>query len=63
MFLVGLFFLCLWIVGLVTSHTLGGFIHVLLIFAIVSLLSGMIRGPKVSRLDALRASQPDSTQS
>jgi hypothetical protein len=30
--------LVLWLVGIVSSYTLGGFIHVLLVLAIVSLI-------------------------
>jgi hypothetical protein len=34
----------LWLLGLVTSYTLGGFIHVLLVIAIVVILVRVIRG-------------------
>ena len=34
----------LWILGLVTSHTLGGFIHLLLVVAVVAVLVRIIRG-------------------
>jgi hypothetical protein len=37
----------LWGVGLVTSYTMGGFIHVLLVLAIVVVLIRVIRGRKV----------------
>jgi hypothetical protein len=37
----------LWILGLVTSYTLGGFIHVLLIIAIVVILIRVIQGRRV----------------
>jgi len=36
----------LWLLGLATSHTLGGFIHILLILAIVSVLIRVIQGRK-----------------
>ena len=36
----------LWLVGLVTSYTMGGFIHVLLVIAIVVILVNVIRGRK-----------------
>ncbi len=39
--------LALWILGLVTSYTLGGFIHVLLVLAIVSVLIRVIQGRRV----------------
>jgi len=36
--------LVLWLLGLVTSYTLGGFIHVLLVIAIVVVLIRIIQG-------------------
>jgi hypothetical protein len=36
----------LWILGLVTSSTMGGFIHVLLVVAIIMLLLRVISGRK-----------------
>ena len=36
--------LVLWAVGLVTSYTLGGFIHILLIIAIAVVLIRIIQG-------------------
>lgn len=36
--------LVLWLLGMVTSYTLGGFIHILLVAAIVILLIRVISG-------------------
>ncbi|MCJ7595503.1 MAG: lmo0937 family membrane protein [Desulfobacterales bacterium] len=36
----------LWLVGLITSHTMGGFIHILLVIAIVVVLVRVIQGRK-----------------
>jgi hypothetical protein len=36
----------LWLLGLVTSYTMGGFIHVLLVIAIVVVLINVIQGRK-----------------
>jgi hypothetical protein len=36
--------LVLWLLGMVTSYTLGGFIHVLLVLAIVVVLIRVIQG-------------------
>jgi uncharacterized protein DUF5670 len=36
--------LILWVLGLVTSYTLGGFIHLLLLLAIVAVLIRIIQG-------------------
>ncbi len=37
----------LWLLGIVTSYTLGGFIHVLLVIAIVMVLIRLIKGERV----------------
>lgn len=34
----------LWLLGLVTSYTLGGFIHILLVIAVVMILLRLISG-------------------
>jgi Family of unknown function (DUF5670) len=36
--------LVLWLLGLVSSYTLGGFIHVLLVIAVVILIINLIQG-------------------
>jgi hypothetical protein len=36
--------LVLWLLGLVSSYTLGGFIHVLLVIAVVVLIIQLIQG-------------------
>lgn len=37
----------LWLLGVVTSNTLGGFIHILVVLAIIVVLIRVIRGEKV----------------
>lgn len=37
----------LWLLGLVTSYTLGGFIHLLLVVAVVVILIRVIQGRRV----------------
>ena len=37
----------LWILGLVTSYTIGGFIHLLLVVAIVVILIRVIQGRRL----------------
>ncbi len=34
----------LWLLGLVTSYTLGGFVHVLLVLAVITVLIRLIQG-------------------
>jgi hypothetical protein len=62
MTLLAVLFLGLWITGVATSNTMGGFIHVLLILGIVVFVNGMIRGNKTSKLHELRASAPEPPQ-
>lgn len=38
--------LVLWLLGVVTSYTMGGFIHILLVVAIVVMLVRIIQGRK-----------------
>jgi hypothetical protein len=37
----------LWLLGLVTSYTMGGFIHVLLVIAVIVVLLRLIQGRRV----------------
>ena len=39
--------LVLWLVGLVSSYTMGGFIHILLVIAVVVILLRVVRGQKL----------------
>ena len=34
----------LWLLGLVTSYTVGGFIHILIVIAVIMVLVRLIRG-------------------
>ena len=36
--------LVLWLLGLVTSYTLGGFIHLLLVLAVIMIVINLIQG-------------------
>ncbi|MDP3588302.1 MAG: lmo0937 family membrane protein [Sulfuricurvum sp.] len=37
----------LWILGLVSSYTIGGFIHILIVIAVVVILIRVIRGRRL----------------
>jgi hypothetical protein len=37
----------LWLLGLITSYTIGGFIHILLVVAIIIVLLRIIQGRRV----------------
>ena len=40
--------LALWLLGLVSSYTMGGFIHILLVIAIVVVLVRVIQGRRLA---------------
>ncbi len=40
--------LVLWVLGLVSSYTLGGFIHILLVVAIVLMLVRVVQGRAIA---------------
>jgi Family of unknown function (DUF5670) len=46
LYTIAVVLLILWLLGLVTSYTIGGFIHVLLVIAIVVVLLRIINGRK-----------------
>lgn len=45
--IIAIILLVLWVLGLVSAYTLGGFIHLLLIIAIIIFLIRVIRGRPV----------------
>ena len=46
LYTIAVVLLVLWLLGLVTSTTMGGFVHVLLVIAVVMVLLRLISGPK-----------------
>jgi hypothetical protein len=46
LYTIAVVLLVLWLLGLVTSATMGGFIHILLVVAIVMVLVNVISGRK-----------------
>jgi hypothetical protein len=44
---IAMILLVLWLLGMVTAYTMGGFIHVLLVIAIVVVLVRVIQGRRV----------------
>jgi Family of unknown function (DUF5670) len=41
---IAIILMIMWLLGLVTSYTLGGFIHILLVLAIIVVLIRVIQG-------------------
>ena len=48
LYTIAVVLLILWLLGLVSSYTMGGFIHVLLVIAIVVVLLRIISGRRVA---------------
>jgi len=44
LYTIAVVLLILWLLGLVSSYTIGGFIHILLVIAVVMFLVGLIGG-------------------
>lgn len=44
---IALVLIVLWLLGVVTAHVLGGFIHILLVVAIIVILIRLINGEKI----------------
>jgi len=47
LYTIAVVLLILWALGFVSSYTMGGFIHVLLVIAIVMVLVRVIQGKKI----------------
>jgi hypothetical protein len=47
LYTIAVILVVLWLLGLITSYTMGGFVHVLLVIAIVVVLLRVIRGKNV----------------
>ena len=45
---IALILVVLWAVGLVSSYTVGGFIHVLLVLAVVAVIARLVTGRKIT---------------
>ena len=47
LYTIAVVLIILWLLGLVTSYTLGGFVHILIVIAVVVVLLRIISGRKV----------------
>jgi hypothetical protein len=47
LYTVALVLIVLWLLGIVTSTTIGGFIHVLLVIAVIIVLLRIIQGKRI----------------
>ena len=44
LYAIALILLVLWVLGLVTAYTLGGFIHVFLVIAVIVIIISFVQG-------------------
>ena len=47
LYTIAVILIVLWLIGVVASYTMGGFIHILLVIAIVVVLLRIIRGRNI----------------
>lgn len=45
---IAVILMVLWALGLVSSYTLGGFIHLLLVLAVITLLVGVVQRRRIA---------------
>ena len=48
LYTIAVVMIALWLLGLVTSYTMGGLIHVLLVIAILMVLVNLIQGRRIA---------------
>jgi hypothetical protein len=44
---IAIILVCLWLLGIASAHTIGGFIHILLVIAVITVLIRVIKGRRV----------------
>ena len=44
---IAIILVVLWLLGLVSSYTMGGLIHILLVFAVIMILVRLIQGRRI----------------
>ena len=47
LYTIAVVMLLLWVLGLITSYTMGGFIHILIVVALVMVLVNLIQGRRI----------------
>ena len=45
---IAVILIILWLLGLVSSYTIGGFIHILLVLAVIVILVNIIQGRRIT---------------
>jgi hypothetical protein len=48
LYTIAVILLILWALGLVTSYTLGGFVHILLVVAVIMILVNLLSGRRAT---------------
>jgi hypothetical protein len=46
LYTIAVVMLVLWVLGLVSSYTMGGLVHILLVLAIIAVVVGVLQGRK-----------------
>ncbi len=48
LYTIAVILVVLWLLGLVTSYTMGGFVHILLVLAVIAVVFNLISGRKLT---------------
>jgi hypothetical protein len=48
LYTIAVIMICLWLIGMVSSYTMGGLIHILLVIAVISVLVRVIQGRRIT---------------
>ena len=48
LYTIAVVLVCLWLLGMVSSYTMGGFIHILLVVAVITVLVRVIQGRRIT---------------
>jgi len=51
---ISIILVVLWLLGLVSNYTMGGFIHILLLIAVIVVLVNVIQGRKIKSSDEVK---------
>lgn len=48
LYTIAVILVVLWLLGLVTSYTMGGFVHILLVLAVIAIVYNLFSGRKLT---------------
>ena len=49
LYMIAVILLILWLLGIVNNYTMGGFLHILLVFVVATILVNIVQGRKIKK--------------